>query len=180
MWCPGLNIQVDFGQIHWLSMSYHTLEEMFNTKDMTATRLPRSSRRSHCGDGAKRNAREKQKGGGVGSEYVMVQPSGPRAEAPPVKRGGRLRKRLWPGVSWSIDNGRRAWEQSSFTAWWLLCDLSSSLKRHFAKPSHVLNLWLCFWVLWFCFLFVFLFWVFFYFRFRISVSIFSSPCWAPK
>ena len=72
MWCPGLNIQVDFGQIHWLSMSYHTLEEMFNTKDMTATRLPRSSRRSRCGDGAKRTAREKQKGGGVGSEYVFL------------------------------------------------------------------------------------------------------------
>ena len=87
MRCPGLNIQVDFGQIHWLSMSYHTLEEMFNTKDMTATRLPRSSRRSHCGDGAKRNAREKQKGGGVGSEYVMVQPSGPRAEAPHRLKG---------------------------------------------------------------------------------------------
>ena len=55
-------------------------------------------------------------------------------------------------------------------------------KRHFAKPSHVIviNLWLCFWVLWFCFLLVFLFWVFFYFRFRISVSTFSSPFWAPK
>ena len=37
MWCPGLNIRVDVGQIHWLSMSYHTLEEMFNTKDMTTT-----------------------------------------------------------------------------------------------------------------------------------------------
>ena len=72
MWCPGLNMQVDFGQIHWLSMSYHTLEEMFNTKDMTATRLPRSSWRSHCGDRAKRNAREKQKGVGVGSEYVFL------------------------------------------------------------------------------------------------------------
>ena len=37
MWCPGLNIRVDVEQIHWLSMSYHTLEEMFNTKGMTAT-----------------------------------------------------------------------------------------------------------------------------------------------
>ena len=37
MWCRGLNIRVDFGQIHWLSMLYHTLEEMFNTKGMTAT-----------------------------------------------------------------------------------------------------------------------------------------------
>ena len=63
MWCPGLNIQVDFGQIHWLSMSYHTLEEMFDTKGVTATRLPRSSREMRA---------EKQQGGGVGSEYVFL------------------------------------------------------------------------------------------------------------
>ena len=63
MWCPGLNVRVDLGQIHWLSMSYHTLEEMFDTKGMTATRLPRSSREMHG---------EKQQGGGVGSEYVFL------------------------------------------------------------------------------------------------------------
>ena len=90
MWCPGLNIQVDFGQIHWLSMSYHTLEEMFNLE----TRLPQDYHGVpgvHIVGTAQREMRGKNKKGlgwGVSMFFylntllAMVQPPGPRAEAP--------------------------------------------------------------------------------------------------
>ena len=140
---------------------------------------------------AQRELRRKKTARGSGREWVCFLSERPASNGTdnllvlgqkptPAKRGRRLRKRLCSGVSWSIDNGRRE-EQSSFTAD-DYCGIYPVGKRHFAKPSHVIviNLWLCFWVLWFCFLLVFLFWVFFYFRFRISVSTFSSPFWAPK